>query len=45
LPAGSGDWPPAHPELSAERSAEQDVYFPKITVSGIGFGHAIWDWA
>ena len=34
---------PAHPELSAERSAEQDVYFPKITVSGIGFGYAIWD--
>jgi hypothetical protein len=34
---------PAHPELSVERSTEQDVYFPKITVSGIGFSHAIWD--
>jgi len=34
---------PAHPELSAERTAEQHVYFPKITVSGIGFSHAIWD--
>ena len=34
---------PVHPELSAEHSTEQDVYFPKISVSGIDFGYAIWD--
>ncbi len=34
---------PVHPELSAERTNEQDVYFPKITASGTGFGYAIWD--
>ena len=34
---------PLHPELSAERETEQDVYFPKISVSGIDFGYAMWD--
>jgi hypothetical protein len=34
---------PVHPELSAERGTEQDVYFPKISVSGIDFGYAMWD--
>jgi hypothetical protein len=34
---------PLHPDLSAERTTEQDVYFPTITTSGIGFSHAIWD--
>jgi hypothetical protein len=34
---------PVHPELSAEHSTEQDVYFPKISVSGIGFSYAMWD--
>jgi hypothetical protein len=34
---------PVDPELSAERSTEQDVYFPKISVSGVDFGYAMWD--
>jgi hypothetical protein len=34
---------PLSPDLSAERTTEQDVYFPAITTSGIGFSHAIWD--
>ena len=34
---------PVHPEMSAERGTEQDVYFPKISVSGIDFGYAMWD--
>ena len=34
---------PVHPELSAERGTEQDVYFPKISVSGIDFSYAMWD--
>jgi hypothetical protein len=34
---------PVHPELSAERSTEQDVYFPKISVSGVDFSYAMWD--
>jgi hypothetical protein len=34
---------PVHPELSAEHTTEQDVYFPKISVSGVDFGYAIWD--
>jgi hypothetical protein len=34
---------PVHPELSAERGTEQDVYFPKLSVSGIDFGYAMWD--
>jgi hypothetical protein len=34
---------PVHPELSAEHSTEQDVYFPKISVSGVGFSFAMWD--
>ncbi len=34
---------PVHPELSAERQTEQDVYFPKVSVSGIDFGYAMWD--
>jgi hypothetical protein len=34
---------PIHPELSAERGTEQDVYFPKISVSGIDFSYAMWD--
>lgn len=34
---------PVHPELSAEHSTEQDVYFPKISVSGVDFGYAMWD--
>lgn len=34
---------PVRPELSAERETEQDVYFPKISVSGIDFGYALWD--
>jgi hypothetical protein len=36
---------PVHPELSAQRGTEQDVYFPKISVSGIDFGYAMWDFA
>ena len=31
------------PELSAERSTEQQVYFPEITTSGVGFSYASWD--
>ena len=34
---------PLKPELSAERSTEQDIYFPAITVSGVGFSYAMWD--
>ena len=34
---------PVHPELSAEHSTEQDLYFPKISVSGVNFGYAMWD--
>lgn len=34
---------PVSPELSAERTTEQDVFFPSITASGIGFSYAIWD--
>jgi hypothetical protein len=34
---------PVHPELSAGRGTEQDVYYPKISVSGIDFGYAMWD--
>ena len=34
---------PLHPELSAERGTEQDVYFPKVSVSGVDFGYAMWD--
>jgi len=34
---------PVGPELSAERTTEQDVFFPTITSSGIGFSYAIWD--
>jgi hypothetical protein len=36
---------PLKPDLSAERSTEQDVYYPKISVSGIDFGYAVWDFA
>ena len=36
---------PVHPELSAQRETEQDVYFPKISVSGIDFGYAMWDFS
>jgi hypothetical protein len=34
---------PVHPDVTAERTTEQDVYFPAITVSGAGFSYAIWD--
>jgi hypothetical protein len=34
---------PLGPKLSAERSTEQDVYFPKIATSGIDLGYALWD--
>lgn len=34
---------PVGPELSAERSTEQDVYFPKISTSGIDLSYALWD--
>jgi hypothetical protein len=34
---------PVHPDVTAERSTEEDVYFPTITVSGVGFSYAIWD--
>jgi hypothetical protein len=34
---------PIKPDVSAERATEQDVYFPTVTVSGVGFSHAIWD--
>jgi hypothetical protein len=34
---------PLHPELSAERATEQDVFFPKVSVSGVDFSYAMWD--
>jgi hypothetical protein len=34
---------PLQPDLSAERTTEQDTYFPAVSVSGIGFGYAMWD--
>lgn len=34
---------PLKPELSAERKTEQDIYFPTVSVSGIGFSFAMWD--
>jgi len=34
---------PLQPDLSAERTTEQDIYFPAVSVSGVGFGYAIWD--
>lgn len=34
---------PLQPDLSIERSTEQDIYFPVITVSGVGLSYAIWD--
>ena len=34
---------PLHPDLSAERETEQDVYFPQVSVSGVDFGYAMWD--
>jgi hypothetical protein len=34
---------PLKPELSADRTIEQDVYYPKISVSGVGFGYAMWE--
>jgi hypothetical protein len=34
---------PVSPELSAEHSTEQDVYFPKIATSGVDLGYALWD--
>jgi hypothetical protein len=34
---------PVHPDVTAERTTEEDVYFPTVTVSGVGFSYAIWD--
>ncbi|KPI05283.1 hypothetical protein OK074_0421 [Actinobacteria bacterium OK074] len=34
---------PLTPELTAERSREQNVYFPRLTTSGPSFGAAWWD--
>ncbi len=34
---------PLSPEVSSERTTERDVYYPTVTVSGIGLQHAIWD--
>jgi len=34
---------PFSPEVTAERATEQDVYFPKISTSGIDLGYALWD--
>lgn len=34
---------PLQPDLSAERTTEQDIYFPAVSVSGVGFGYAMWD--
>lgn|SRR5512146_59915 len=34
---------PLSPEVTAERATEQDVYFPKISTSGIDLGYALWD--
>jgi hypothetical protein len=34
---------PVHPEVTAEHATEQDVYFPRISVSGIDLNYALWD--
>lgn len=34
---------PVEPEATMERTREQDVFFPKVTASGQGFGAARWD--
>lgn len=34
---------PLGPEMTLERSREQDVFFPQVTTSGPGFGSARWD--
>lgn len=34
---------PLAPEAQVERSREQNVYFPKLTASGIRFRSAVWD--
>ncbi|MEU8034738.1 hypothetical protein AB0C13_40430 [Streptomyces sp. NPDC049099] len=34
---------PLGPEMTLERSSEQDVFFPQVTTSGPGFGSARWD--
>lgn len=34
---------PLGPEVTVERSSEQDVFFPRVTTSGPGFGSARWD--
>lgn len=34
---------PLKPDLSVKRTTEHDIYFPKVSVSGIGFGYAMWD--
>ena len=31
------------PEVGSERSSEQDVYFPKLTTSGLRLRYALWD--
>jgi hypothetical protein len=36
---------PVGPEATAERSTQQDVFFPKVTASGQGFSAARWDFS
>jgi hypothetical protein len=34
---------PVKPDLSVKRTTEQDIYFPAVSVSGVGFGYAMWN--
>jgi hypothetical protein len=34
---------PVKPDLSVKRTTEQDIYFPSVSVSGVGFRYAMWN--